>query len=266
MSIDQKYVQDQINALIFSVSQMANILNGTVNTNGGLNNTISGLYGVTNDLRKKYLMTYTGLSYRFTERKSVQALLDLITTSDLKASFVNEIREVLFRKNGYGEINSSNKVTIDSSNRITITVEINGDKVSSSFDITELVKEEDLVSIYEKLFNVNKRVVFNELGYMLDDFTKDPEQGILDTNTFNNIFEGVLHHSYTVEEFKAGITVNLSDTLFVSLTKRHLKAHDTYNIKMPFDKYLQLVQDVEIIRSKYDEIIDMYCTLHKDEE
>lgn len=266
MSVDNKYLQDQINALVFSVSQMANIINDTVNTNGGLNNVMSGLYGNADDLRKKYLMTYTGLSYRQTNRVSSLALIKLLTTPDLREAFVKEARNVLFRKQGQYEVNPSNKVQLDSSNRITITVEINNSPVSSSFEIYELIKEEELVIIYETLFDVNKRVVFNELGSMLNDFVKDPSEGTLDTVTFNKLFEGTLNHRYVLEYPHATVMIDIDDGLCQTLTWKVLRSSNYYKYKMPLEQYIGLIKDCETIRNKYDDLIETYCTQHEDED
>lgn len=266
MSVDNKYLQDQINALVTSVSQMANIINGTVNTNGGLNNIMSGLYGMTGDLRKKYLMTYTGLSYRQTNHSSSLALIKTLTTSDLKTSFAKEVCNVLFRKQGQNEVNPSYKVKLDSNGRINITVEINNSPVNSSFEIYELLKEEELVTIYETLFDVNKRVVFNELGSMLNDFVKDPSEGTLDTVTFNKLFEGTLNHKYVLEDHHAKVMVDIDDGLCLTLSWNMLRSNNYYKYKMPLEQYIGLIKDCETIRDKYDDLIDTYCTIHEYED
>lgn len=265
MSIDQKYLQDQINALLFSVSQLTNTVNCVVNTNGALNNVLSGLYGTSDELHKKYLMSYAELVYRDTRYSSSKALLKLLTTPNLRSSFVNEVREVIFKKSGHWEVKSSNKVSINSNDQITITVEINGVQVSSTFEVHQLVKEDELVSIYEKLFDVNKKVVYNELGSMLNDFTKYPDQGTLNTDVFNEIFKDVLVHQYVLKDYYSAIVVDLDDGLNLTLTWEMLRSHGYYKYKMSVDRYIGLVKDVETIRGQYDEIIETYCTRRESE-
>lgn len=254
MSVDNTYLLARINAIQRAIELLVVSVDSVINTQGRLSSVTNGLYGEIEMLKSNYLSVILNLTPGSCSSRSVDVFLSKFPEGFRKHPKVKEVLTDILSNFKPSEVNFI--VRVLDSDHIEISKVVSGETLRITKSLAGLLSEQQLVTLYNKLFDINPRERFTELHNTFKMFTSNIDYMLTTEQMLLGVGKG-LKHNYSIDNGNSVIMFNLNDSTVKTIKVSDLTRNGYFTNTDPFWTYVDLLDDIELFSNRVDNILSL---------